>query len=135
MDVTQIRLIVSDFPLVYRFYRDVIGLKPQFETEDGPYVAFKTDLGSVIALHSRVELATIVPDLKPGDGDNALVALRVDDIDGYLAEVAGRGASCTSPVVLGDRLRVSYLRDPEGNLLELQQWLVTRSGAPVPPAS
>src|SRR5689334_21598417 len=120
MDVTQVRLIVSDFPIVYRFYRDVIGLKPQFETENGPYVAFKPDLGSALALHDRAELSTIVPDLKPGDGDSALVALRVDDVDSYVAEITARGASCTSPVVLGDRVRVAYLRDPEGHLLEIQ---------------
>ncbi|TCO64910.1 VOC family protein [Actinocrispum wychmicini] len=135
MDVTQIRLIVSDFPVVYRFYRDVIGLKPQFETENGPYVAFKPDLGSTLALHSRAELATIIPDLKPGDGDNTLVALRVDDVDEYLAELTSRGASCTDPVVLDGRIKVSYLRDPEGHLLEIQQWLATRTGAAVPPAS
>jgi lactoylglutathione lyase len=134
MDVTQVRLIVSDFPVAYRFYRDVIGLKPQFETENGPYVAFKPDFGSALALHDRADLATVVPDLKPGDGDSALVALRVDDLDAYIAEITGRGAACTEPVVLGDRLKASYLRDPEGNLLELQQWLVTRSGEPVPPA-
>jgi catechol 2,3-dioxygenase-like lactoylglutathione lyase family enzyme len=58
MDVTQIRLIVSDFPAVYRFYRDVIGLKPQSETENGPYAAFKPDSGSALALHDRAEPVT-----------------------------------------------------------------------------
>jgi lactoylglutathione lyase len=135
MDVTQIRLIVSDFPAVYRFYRDVIGLHPQFETETGPYVAFKPDLGSALALHDRADLATVVPDLKPGEGDSALVALRVDDLNAYITEISARGASCSEPVVLGDRLKAAYLRDPAGNLLELQQGLVTRSGEPVPPAA
>jgi lactoylglutathione lyase len=37
--------------------------------------------------------------------------------------------------VLDERIKVSYVRDPEGHLIELQQWLVTRSGATVPPAS
>jgi lactoylglutathione lyase len=131
MDVTQIRLIVSDFPAVYRFYRDVIGLKPQFESENGPYVAFKPDFGSAVALHDRAELTTIIPDLKPRSGDNALISLRVDDLDAYLTQL---NAITTEPVVLDGRVKVAYLRDPEGNLLELQQWLATRSGSPVPPA-
>lgn len=135
MDLTQLRLIVTDFPRVYRFYRDVIGLKPQFETENGPYVAFKPDLGSALALHDRAELETIVADLKPGDGDTSMVSLRVDDVDAYIEEITARGASCTPTTVLGGRVKVSYLRDPEGHLIELQQWLVTQSGAPVPPAS
>jgi len=29
--------------------------------------------------------------------------------------------------VLSGRIRVAYLRDPEGNLLELQQWLTTQA--------
>jgi catechol 2,3-dioxygenase-like lactoylglutathione lyase family enzyme len=128
MDVTQIRLIVSDFPAVYRFYRDVIGLHPQFDDDRGPYVAFKPEQGSAIALHDRAELATIVPDLTPAAGDRSLVALRVDDVDTFAAGLTGRGAGpITEPVVLGGRIRVAYLRDPEGNLLELQQWLTTRA--------
>jgi catechol 2,3-dioxygenase-like lactoylglutathione lyase family enzyme len=55
MELTQVRLIVSDFPACFRFYRDV------------------------------------------------------------LAE----------PAVMWERLRVAYLRDPEGNLIELQEWLVS----------
>jgi lactoylglutathione lyase len=134
MDLSQVRLIVTDFPAVYRFYRDVIGLRPQFETE-GPYAAFKPDLGSSLALHARAEVEASVPDLKPGSGDPFIVSLRVDDLDEYIAGVADRGATCTPPVVLDERIKVSYVRDPEGHLIELQQWLVTRSGATVPPAS
>ena len=123
MDVTQVRLIVSDFPAVFRFYRDVLGLRPQFDDDSGPYGAFKPDNGSAIALHDRADLARIVPDLKPGDGDRALLVLRVDDVDAYMAEIGGRGAGpITEPVVLDGRIRAAYLRDPEGNLLELQQW-------------
>jgi catechol 2,3-dioxygenase-like lactoylglutathione lyase family enzyme len=45
MELTQIRLLVSDFPAVYRFYRDVLGLKPQFEAENGPYAKLSPDTG------------------------------------------------------------------------------------------
>jgi len=132
MDVTQIRLIVSDFPAVYRFYRNVIGLKPQFETEKGPYVAFKPDLGSASPCTTRADLATVVPDLKPGEGDSALVALRVDDLDAYIAE---RGISCTEPVVLGDRLKAAYLRDPRATCWSCSSGWSPVPGEPVPPAA
>src|SRR5262249_39762476 len=65
MDVTQVRLIVSDFPAMFRFYRDVIGLKPQFDDDRGPYAAFSPDNGSKIALHARSALAEAVADLAP----------------------------------------------------------------------
>jgi catechol 2,3-dioxygenase-like lactoylglutathione lyase family enzyme len=125
MDVTQVRLIVSDFPAMFRFYRDVMQLKPQFDDDSGPYAAFSPDNGSKIALHAQDALAATVADLAPAGGDRSLIALRVDDVDQAVAELRERGANPTEPAALGDRIRAAYLRDPEGNLLELQQWLVT----------
>ncbi|TDQ05390.1 VOC family protein [Labedaea rhizosphaerae] len=136
MDVTQFRLIAGDFAAQFKFYRDVVGLKPQFDNPDGPYVAFKPEHGSAIALHDRTDLAGVVPDLTPAAGDRALLVLRVDDLDATIAELTERGAGhITAPVELDGRIRCAYLRDPERNLIELQQWLVARNGGPVPPAS
>ncbi|HJP76756.1 MAG TPA: VOC family protein [Pseudonocardiaceae bacterium] len=140
MHLTQIRLIVDDFPAVAAYYRDVIGLKPQFEhLLEPPYTAFKPELGSSLCLHERADLARMLGDGVLADapsGDAALVSLRVDDLDAYLAEVAGRGAQVVAgPVTFGDRTRNAYLRDPEGNLIELQQWLTVRDGGAVPSAS
>ncbi|HEV3357082.1 MAG TPA: VOC family protein [Pseudonocardiaceae bacterium] len=139
MHLTQIRLIVSDFPAVAAYYRDVIGLKPQFEhVLEPPYTAFKPDLGSALCLHERADLMRMLGDgvLTAASGDAALVSLRVDDLDAYLAEVTARGAQVIAgPTTFGDRTRNAYLRDPEGNLIELQQWLTVRDGGPIPPAS
>nr|WP_246462098.1 VOC family protein [Nocardia transvalensis] len=135
--MTQIRLIVSDFDRCLAFYRDVIGLKPQFDDPQPPYAAFKPDLGSSLSLHARDDLdAMLGGALRPGSADTALVSLRVDDLDAYLTELTARGAEIAAgPVEFGGRVRCAYLRDPEGTLLEIQQWLATRSGEPVPPAS
>jgi predicted enzyme related to lactoylglutathione lyase len=138
--LTQIRLIVDDFPAVAAYYRDVIGLKPQFaHAVEPPYTAFKPELGSSLCLHERADLARMLGDgvlENSPSGDAALVSLRVDDLDAYLAEVTGRGAQVVAgPVTFGGRTRNAYLRDPEGNLIELQQWLTVRDGGPIPPAS
>ncbi|ATL66661.1 VOC family protein [Nocardia terpenica] len=139
MHLTQIRLIVSDFPRTFEFYRDVIGLRPQVDNPGPPYVAFKPELGSGLCLHDRDDLNKAVGGaLRVGEGrsDTALVALRVDDLERYLTELRSRGAEILAePVTFGDRILCAYLRDPEGNLIEIQQWLTTRSGEPVPPAS
>lgn len=51
MELTQVRLIVSDFAGCFRFYRDVLGLKPQFDDDSGPYAKFSPDEGgAAIAL-------------------------------------------------------------------------------------
>jgi hypothetical protein len=38
------------------------------------------------------------------------------------------------PVEFGGRTRNAYLRDPEGNLIEIQQWLKVQDGGPIPAA-
>ncbi|MFH7594379.1 VOC family protein [Streptomyces racemochromogenes] len=132
MELTQIRLLVSDFPAVYRFYRDVLGLKPQFEAENGPYAKLIPDSGhAAIALQARAQMAEVLERLAAEpEGYRALVVLRVDDLDAAHAELTSRGVRFTrDPAPLGDRIRVAYLEDPEGNLIELQEWLALREQA------
>ncbi|OKI49012.1 VOC family protein [Streptomyces sp. MJM1172] len=137
MELTQIRLLVSDFTTVYRFYRDVLGLKPQFEAESGPYAKLSPDTGqAAIALQDRTQMADVLGRLgAEPEGCRALVVLRVDDLDAAHAELTSRGAEFTrGPAPMGDRIRVAYLLDPEGNLIELQEWLVLREQADSAPA-
>ena len=37
MELAQVRLLVTDFPACYRFYSEVLGLKPQSGAAEGPY--------------------------------------------------------------------------------------------------
>ncbi|MET9535050.1 VOC family protein [Streptomyces sp. NPDC006649] len=132
MELTQIRLLVSDFPTAYRFYRDVLGLRPQFEAENGPYAKLSPDTGPApIALQDRAQMAGVLARLgvEP-EGYRALVVLRVEDLDAAHAELTSRGAEFTlAPGPMGDRMRVAYLEDPEKNLIELQEWLTLREQA------
>jgi predicted enzyme related to lactoylglutathione lyase len=49
--------------------------------------------------------------------------------------VTARGATVIAgPVEFGGRTRNVYLRDPEGNLIEIQQWLRVRDCGPIPAA-
>ncbi|MEJ8646811.1 VOC family protein [Streptomyces sp. MS1.AVA.3] len=61
------------------------------------------------------------------DGYRSLVVLRVNDLDGYCAQLTGRGAVLAhGPAPMTDRMRVAHLKDPDGNIVELQQWLELR---------
>ncbi|MFD9442076.1 VOC family protein [Streptomyces sp. NPDC060006] len=129
MELAQVRLLVSDFPACYRFYAEVLGLKAQSGAADGPYEKFSPVTGSAgIALQDRAAMAEVLGEL--GDsatGHRSLVVLRVDDLDAYCAAVLARGAVLQrEPAQLTDRMRVAYLKDPEGNLVELQEWLLLR---------
>lgn len=129
MELAQVRLLVTDFAAAYRFYADVLGLKPQSGATQGPYEKFSSATGSAgIALQDRAMMAEVLGEL--GDeavGHRSLVVLRVDDLDAYCAELTARGATLLhGPAAMTDRMRVAHLKDPEGNLVELQEWLLLR---------
>ncbi|MCX4700834.1 VOC family protein [Streptomyces sp. NBC_01373] len=130
MELAQVRLLVGDFAACYRFYADILGLKPQSGATEGPYEKFSPAVGSAgIALQDRDMMSAVLGD-ELGDGatgHRSLVVLRVDDLDAYCAQVTARGATLLyGPAAMTDRMRVAHLKDPEGNLVELQEWLLLR---------
>lgn len=130
MELAQVRLLVTDFAACYRFYAEVLGLRPQSGTGEGPYEKFSPHAGSAgIALQDRAMMAAILGEL--GDvatGHRSLVVLRVDDLDAYCEQITGRGAVLVhGPEPMTQRMRVAHLKDPEGNLVELQEWLLLRT--------
>ncbi|GLP70063.1 lactoylglutathione lyase [Streptomyces sp. SAI-126] len=129
MELAQVRLLVTDFTACYRFYADVLGLKPQSGATSGPYEKFSPATGSAgIALQDRSMMAEVLDEL--GDtatGHRSLVVLRVDDLDTYCEQITTRGATLLhGPAPMTNRMRVAHLKDPEGNLVELQEWLLLR---------
>ncbi|OIJ95794.1 VOC family protein [Streptomyces monashensis] len=129
MELAQVRLLVTDFAACYHFYADVLGLKPQSGATEGPYEKFSPHTGSAgIALQDRAMMAEILDELSDTvNGHRSLVVLRVDDLDAYCAQITARGATVLhGPAPMTDRMRVAHLKDPEGNLVELQEWLLLR---------
>jgi lactoylglutathione lyase len=125
MELVQVRLLVEDFPLLFRFYRDVLGLEPQVNDERGPYGKLSLPSGNAaIALQSRQHFKETLPSVSDGNADRALIALKVDDLDATVAALRARGAApLAAPSLQWGRLKIAHLRDPEQNLIELQQWL------------
>jgi catechol 2,3-dioxygenase-like lactoylglutathione lyase family enzyme len=131
--LSQIRILVDDFPASYLFYRDTLGLTPQDggadpqEAEQGPYGCFKAKDGSTdLALFDRGLMAESVGvgAGERGGADHAVLVFRVPDVDAAYAEATGRGAlSAAAPV---DQpawgMRVAHVRAPEGTLIEFCSW-------------
>ncbi|MEV0734701.1 VOC family protein [Streptomyces sp. NPDC050549] len=129
MELAQVRLLVTDFAACYRFYAEVLGLKPQSGATEGPYEKFRPTAGSAgIALQDRAMMAQVLGEM--GElvaGHRSLVVLRVDDLDAYCEQITDRGAALLhGPAPMTDRMRVAHLKDPEGNVVELQEWLLLR---------
>jgi predicted enzyme related to lactoylglutathione lyase len=116
--LSQVRLLVDDFPAAFRFYRDVLGLEPTFGDEDDGYASFGN-----VALFERGGQEEAVALRPPGDG--ALVCLAAADLDAEIARIEAAGGSLLAPPE--DQpdwgLRVVYVRDPAGNLVELHEEL------------
>lgn len=121
MQLVQSRLLVRRFTEGYDFYANVLGLSPQRGRRDGGYEKFSFPNGdAAIALQTRSDLEAVVPLV---EADRALIVVKVDDVDALAKQLTSRGAILAAPVEprFGG-LRCAYLRDPEGNLLELQTW-------------
>jgi catechol 2,3-dioxygenase-like lactoylglutathione lyase family enzyme len=110
--LTHVRLLVDDFGEAYRFYRDTLGLRPTFGDESGPYADFGTE-PATLSIFTRDGQEQTTDLREPGDG--AVVPLQVEDVD-KAAEHLGLPAPVSRP---DWGLRVTYVRDPAGNLLEL----------------
>ena len=129
--LSHIRWLVADLEPCRAFYRDQLGLK-QVVDVPGIYAEFETG-GARIALYRADLMALVVggPPAAQAAGD-AVVCLRVDDVDRAAAEVAQRGgvlvkAPHDQPVWLQ---RVAHLRDPAGHLIELWAPLRPRPAQP-----
>jgi lactoylglutathione lyase len=136
MRLTRVRLLVNDFGRAHRFYREVVGLRPRFGDETGPYEEFELG-GATLAIFDRRQmmaaLGTQASVLAEPEhvGDRAMVCLEVDDVDAEYERLQEAGVRfITEP---NDRpawfLRVAHFRDPEGNLIELNSPLTAQEGS------
>jgi predicted enzyme related to lactoylglutathione lyase len=133
VELTQVRLLVDDFGSCFRFYRDVLGLTPQQDDESGPYGKLSPSTGTAaVTLQQREHFARALPAgalaAVGTGGPRALVVLRVESVDEAADRIRARGHELLAePQVQWERLRVAYLTDPEGNLVELQEWTAPRA--------
>ena len=125
MKLTDVRLLVNDFDACYRFYRDVMGFQVQWGAEGSDYASFRGRGEAMVALFSRQAMAEIL-----GGGalpseiqcqDRAMLIFEATDLDATVEALKARGADFVAD--LQDRpdwgIRTAHLRDPDGNLIEL----------------
>src|ERR1700759_1163359 len=56
VELTQTRLIVDDFAAAFRYYRDVLGLPPQFDGGQPPHAGLKP-AGGAVSVYERAVAA------------------------------------------------------------------------------
>ena len=120
------RLLVTNFKECFRFYRDVMGFKVNFGTEDDTYADF--GIGAVnISLFDKAEMsATLGTSSKPVHAemqDTICLTFSVESVDEFCRHLKEKGVSLlTEPTDHEDwGIRTVHFRDPDGHLIEINQ--------------
>jgi lactoylglutathione lyase len=126
MKLLNMRLLVSDFDACFRFYRDVMGFTPTWGAEGEGYADFNAGSDQVgLSLFGRQSMASTLGTLsmptKAEAQDSMALIFQVEDVDGTIEQLRERGASITVEPASHPEwgIRTAYLRDPEGNLIEI----------------
>jgi glyoxylase I family protein len=107
----HVSINVSDAPAALAFYTTVLGLRQRSDRPDFSFDGAWLDAGA-----QQVHL--IAGEVPPNCGQH--FALAVEDLDAVVAELRAKGVSVTDPVPVGAG-RQSFLDDPSGNRVELQE--------------
>lgn len=107
----HVSINVTDPDVARAFYVDVLGLVERPDRPDFGFGGAWLDAGG-----QQVHLIEAAP--PPAVGQH--FALQVADIDAAVAELRGRGVEVTDPKPVGTG-RQSFLTDPDGNGVELNQ--------------
>lgn len=123
MELTQI-LVVADPQRSMRFYRDVLGASVYREYGDSVVLRFLDNWILLVTGGPPTPDKPSVTFAAPDDPDRVSRAwtIRVPDCRAAYAELVTRGANfLTPPLQTGAETRC-FLRDPDGNLIELSEY-------------
>jgi glyoxylase I family protein len=107
----HVSLNVGDVPAALDFYTRVLGLTERTDRPDFSFGGAWLDAGGQ-------QIHLIEAAVPPSMGQH--FALAVSDLDTVVAELRGLGVRVTEPVPVGTG-RQSFLDDPAGNRVELQE--------------
>jgi lactoylglutathione lyase len=120
------RLLVSNFKACFIFYRDILGFTPIYGTEDEVYADF--DCGPVnISLFDKYLMNKAIGNeglpVSSQEQDKVCLVFAVENVDLVCQQLYERGVPIVSyPTDRSDwGIRTAHFRDPDGNLIEINQ--------------
>ena len=121
--IDHVELVTADPERAERFYTGVLGFKVRSrDTVPGGLRLVYLDLGG-----TTVELLTYAePQAPAAEGSRLgyrMMALEVEDMDGALATLKSKGIEPAWGPVRRPTYARAEIRDPDGNAIELRQWI------------
>jgi catechol 2,3-dioxygenase-like lactoylglutathione lyase family enzyme len=127
VQVTHVCIITPQFARMKDFYQRLLQLEPKKFTED--YVEFQIP-GAVVALYEEASFAQIAPEAVPKPGTGGLMLeLQVANIDREFERLHSLGLKIDivlPPTTFPWGNRSLYLRDPDGNLINIYHVVPTK---------
>jgi catechol 2,3-dioxygenase-like lactoylglutathione lyase family enzyme len=112
--LAHICLEVRDMNRTVAFYRDGLGFPVAFRfMKEGRFA------GAYFAIGDRSFIEAFEVERPAGTPH---FCLETDDIDGFIAAAAARGIACTPRKLGGCRTWQTWLRDPDGHAIEVQEY-------------
>lgn len=120
------RLLVDDFQKCFDFYTEKLGFKVTWGTRNGPYASFgkKSNGEPVFAIFLRANMSEYkyyMPPEETGHKDSVILCIPCEDVDIEYESLKAKGVEFMGEPVTIEKwyMRCVYLRDPEGNIIEL----------------
>lgn len=124
------RLLVTNFRSCFLFYRDVMGFTPGFGTENDTYADFVVGETN-ISLFDKNEMSETVGSaslpVRPPAQDHVCLTFGVEDVDAFYRSLLDKKVAVLLPPTDHPDwgIRTVHFRDPDGNLIEVNQNLVS----------
>lgn len=118
------RLHVKDCRACYEFYHDVLGLEATFASEIDRYVELtdgKVKLTLLNQSQMKEYMGTKTEFSFKTQSDRIALSFEVADVEEACQYLQGKGVKIISPPwnVIDWGMKLAYIRDPEGNLIEI----------------
>jgi predicted enzyme related to lactoylglutathione lyase len=105
---------VKDWKRARAFYGETLGLKIGSKSPDGVWTEYDLPGGGCLALFGGGEI-------EPSASAGGSVALEVEDLDAFNAELKGKGVEYKAEMIQSPVCRMSIILDSEGNSIILHE--------------
>lgn len=121
--LAEIALRVADLDTMQQFYAEVIGLTLMRRFENSAFFRIAEGVGGhtqILALFDRSSVAgSQPPEIESSTVDHLAFGINVEDFESEVTRLRATGRKVTTTEHAWVQWRSMYVRDPEGNLVEL----------------